>query len=158
MSDPEITPAVEPAYCDYLIQSRERERLEAECLPANKTTLFDALLSAGVTQVVVAFDGYGDSGQIESIDATIGDDVVPLPPLSMMLSEPSWQGPGIDQSEVSVRGALEHLAYRLLYSVTPGWENNDGAFGDFTFNVAERTISLDHNERMTTSEYACFEW
>ena len=29
-----------------------------------------------------------------------------------------------------------------------GWENSDGAYGDFTFDVAERTITLDYNERL----------
>jgi len=158
MSDPTLSPAVDTTYTDYLAKARERDRLEAECLPANKTALFDALSLAGITQVIVAFDGCGNSGQIESIDAIVGNDPVAIPPLTMTFVEPVWPGPGIDQSEVSVRGALEHLAYRLLYSVVPGWENNDGAFGDFTFDVAERTINLDHNERMTTSYSACFDW
>jgi len=158
MSDPAMTPAVDAAFSDFLAKSRERDRLEAECLPANKTALFDALVSAGITKVVVAFDGYGDSGQIESIDASSGHDVAPIPALSMTLSEPAWDGSGISVSEVSVRGAVEHLAYRLLQTVASGWENNDGAYGDFTFDVAERTIGLDYNERMTTSEYACFDW
>jgi hypothetical protein len=30
-----------------------------------------------------------------------------------------------------------------------GWENNDGAFGTFVFDVADRTITLEHNERYT---------
>jgi hypothetical protein len=46
-------------------------------LPGNKTALFDALGAAKIT-VVVAFDGYGDSGQIENIDAKAVDEIVPL--------------------------------------------------------------------------------
>ncbi len=35
-----------------------------------------------------------------------------------------------------------------------GWENSDGAHGDFTFDVGERTITLDYNERYMQSEYS----
>jgi hypothetical protein len=35
-----------------------------------------------------------------------------------------------------------------------GWENNDGAYGDFIFDVAKRTITLDFNERYTASDYS----
>jgi hypothetical protein len=35
-----------------------------------------------------------------------------------------------------------------------GWENNEGAYGEFTFDVAQRTITLDYNERVETSEYS----
>jgi hypothetical protein len=35
-----------------------------------------------------------------------------------------------------------------------GWENSDGAYGDFTFDIAERTITLDYNERYMQSEYS----
>lgn len=49
---------------------------------------------------------------------------------------------------------IERLVYDLLTDTHCGWENNDGAYGDFTFDVAERTITLDHNERYTASEYS----
>ena len=35
-----------------------------------------------------------------------------------------------------------------------GWENNDGAYGEYTFDVAERTITLDYNERHMESDYS----
>ena len=48
--------------------------------------------------------------------------------------------------------AVECLAYDVLERTHGGWENNDGAYGDITFDVAERTITLDYNERYTASE------
>ena len=42
---------------------------------------------------------------------------------------------------------LESLAYDFLEQSHGGWEDNEGAFGEFTFDVTERTISLDYNER-----------
>ena len=51
----------------------------AELHPANKASLFAALAAAGVTRVDVRFDGVGDSGQIEEVQALAGDDPVELP-------------------------------------------------------------------------------
>ena len=34
-----------------------------------------------------------------------------------------------------------------------GWEDNLGAYGDFVFDVAERSITLNYHERIETSEY-----
>jgi len=33
-------------------------------------------------------------------------------------------------------------------------QGSDGAYGDFTFDVAERTITVDYNERYMQSEYS----
>ena len=40
-------------------------------------------------------------------------------------------------------------ATTILEQEQGGWENNDGAFGEFTFDVAERTIELEFNGRFT---------
>jgi hypothetical protein len=57
-----------------------------------------------------------------------------------------------DRSIVRVAEAVEQLAYDLLND-THCWENNDGAYSHFTFDVAERTITLDYKERYTASDY-----
>ncbi len=46
------------------------------------------------------------------------------------------------------------LAYDFLEETHDGWENSDGAYGDFIFDVAERTITLDYNERHMESDYS----
>lgn len=55
-----------------------RAQLEAELFNPSKGVLLDALASAGVTHVVVTFDGYGDSGQIENVEVRSGDDAMPM--------------------------------------------------------------------------------
>ena len=52
----------------------------------------------------------------------------------------------------TVQEAVETLVYDLLRQTHGGWEINDGAYGEFVFDVAERTIKLDHNERYASSE------
>jgi hypothetical protein len=48
---------------------------------------------------------------------------------------------------------VETLAYEVLAMTHCGWENNDGAFGDIVFDVAERTITLEYNERYSSFEH-----
>ena len=137
-----------------LIQAQHaaRERLGAEALRANKAVLFDALAAVPITRVVVTFDGYGDSGQIESIDAHSGDETAELPTCDIEIISPSWDGSELKRQTLPVRSAVEALAYDFLEQTHGGWENNDGAFGEFTFDVAARSITLDYNERSTATE------
>ncbi len=120
--------------------------------PANKMALFDALAAAGITSLVVRFDGYGDSGQIEDIEVQADEKAAVLPTSAIEIAQAQWGSSDIRRSTLTVRDAVETLAYDLLAETHGGWENNEGAFGDFTFDVGARTITLDYNERIETSE------
>ena len=50
--------------------------------------------------------------------------------------------------------AIEILVYDVLNQKHSGWDNNDGAYGEYTFDVAERTITLDYNERHMESDHS----
>ena len=50
-------------------QEARRKTLAAELRISTKAKLFDLLQAAGIARVTVAFDGQGDSGQIEDISA-----------------------------------------------------------------------------------------
>ncbi len=60
----DTTPSTGAAPSDWEIKRAAQDRLHDALQPGNKAALFDALAAAGVTLVVVTFDGYGDSGQI----------------------------------------------------------------------------------------------
>ena len=143
-----------PEVPDYFAQQRERARLEADLRPANKTALFDALAAAGVSLVSVAFDGSGDSGQIESIDAFAGEATTEFPAGAIEIAEPLPDGSGVERKTISIHDAIEHLAYDFLEETHGGWEDNEGAYGEFTFDVAERKITLEYNERFIETEYS----
>jgi hypothetical protein len=125
---------------DYLDRCAESHLL-------NKKAVFDALSAAGLTAVIVHFDGYGDSGQIESIEAFAGEKPANLPAGDVEIAETFWGQAEISRTRGSLRDAIEALAYHLLSQTHRGWENNEGAYGDFTFDVETRTISLDYNKR-----------
>ena len=131
-----------------------QDRLHAELQPLNKAALFEALATAGVTLVVVSFDGYGDSGQIDNVEVTAGDTVVPMPECAIEIAEAVCDQPEPNRTTICIAEVIERLVYDLLTDTHCGWENNDGAYGDFTFDVAERTITLDYNERYTMSDYS----
>jgi hypothetical protein len=73
-----------------------------ELLLGNKAVLFDALAAAGITTVVVSFDGYGDSGQIEEIEVKIGDELGELPDERIEILDPVWGSPDIERQTQTI--------------------------------------------------------
>ena len=139
---------------DWETKRGEHERRDAELRAINKTAVFDALAAARITIVVVAFDGYGDSGQIENVEAKAGDEIVTLPSGQVEIASAVWDQAEPESTAMTIHDAIELLIFDFLGMTHDGWENSDGAYGDFTFDVAERTITLDHNERDMQSEYS----
>jgi hypothetical protein len=97
------------------------------------------LAEAGIHTVTIAFDGCGDSGQIEGIEAFNADNDPAVLPDNRPVR--------LQSGETRLREAIETLAYAYLEATHGGWENNEGAYGTFVFTVPGRTIALEHNER-----------
>ncbi len=126
-------------------------RIEA-LRPANKDRLFDGLAAADITHITVSFDGEGDSGQIESIAAWKDETAVDFPAVEVVYAALTWDSPEVEMRNLSLQDVAEQLAYDFLSDTHGGWENNDGAYGEFCFDAAARTIHLEFNERFTSSE------
>lgn len=121
----------------------------------NKEILFDILEAKGVESVTVTFDGGGDSGQIE--DSDIPDEVAGILVEGAKISNGRVWSPacGFTESyknDPTVKEMVESFCYHALESLYGGWENNDGAFGEFRFLVKERVVAFDFNQRYTESE------
>lgn len=134
---------------DWAEKDRQYANLAKAVRPANKAALFDALAAAGIMTVIVEFDGSGDSGQIENVSARESEKSVDLPDSQIEIAQARWGRSEIERQTLPVWEAVEQLAYDLLEETHAGWEINDGAYGKFTFDVAERSITLDYNERFT---------
>jgi hypothetical protein len=155
MSDSEPTELSVSPSDPWQQQEREYARIASEVLLANKTALFDALTATGITKVTVEFDGGGDSGQIESIDARAGEDERDVPSVEIEIaSMMMWGSAMIERRSQPVSEAIETLIYDVLNQKHEGWEDNDGAYGEFTFDVAGRSITLDFNERRSEADYS----
>ena len=137
---------------DILAREAALEARAATLRPANKAAMFDALAAAGITKVIVPFDGSGDSGQIESVDALAGQTPIDLPQVEIIQTYIAGIDAPPEPKSVALAMAIEDFAYARLRETHAGWELDDGACGDFTFDVSDRTISLDYNERYSATE------
>jgi hypothetical protein len=85
-----------------------------------------------VERINISFSGGGDSGDIESVEADPKSDVVQAI---------------LDEDEVN-----ELFNNILTQDSGMDWWNNEGGFGTMTINIKERTIDLDMNINVQTSE------
>ena len=135
---------------DSFTKVYERHRdATARANECNKAVLFEALASTSITSVTVTFDGEGDSGQIEDVTAFAGDEPVTLPDTLIATLAARWGSEDFSGSAVAFLEAIETLCYGYLEQEHGGWENNDGAYGKFIFDVAKRSIELEFNGRYT---------
>lgn len=124
----------------------------------NREILFDILAREGVETVIIQFEGSGDEGSLENSD--LPDRIKKVVIEGSRVSQGTvWHAGGSThrwKENCTVEEVLQSLCYEVLNIRHGGWENNDGAYGEFTFNVKERTAHLDFNERYTESElYEC---
>lgn len=151
MSEPNDKPDTD--FAEILAKYARIERIGAGAWPNKKAAVLQALAAAGITHVIVSFDGYGDSGQVESIEAKAGDVEKELPQTQVALRGVDYETESFTTTELVLSEAIEHLVYDCLRQTHCGWENNEGAYGEVTFDVAEGTVTLDYNERYESSEY-----
>ena len=144
------------AYDKKMEAYRQRHRA---LMAHNKKVLFEALKETGIKTVEVSFDGSGDEGQIEDITATgTNDETVPLPnlPINIESAQQDYESPLRSMSDVRI--VIENMSYDHLNEISYGWEDGDGAYGRFIFDVAEAAIGLDFNIRYTSSEKHTYEF
>ncbi len=160
--EPQAAPAFTtepfPGYAAWQAEDAKRRAALAVHLIAAKASLFDVLEAADILLVTVDFDGSGDSGQIEAIMAFDAHGEVALPE-GQLPCIALFPGDLADPPESQpVRDVIEALAYDLLEEEHGGWENNDGASGEFRFDVADRAITLTCHTRIMTSDTTETSW
>ena len=140
-------------FARYKQQEARRKTLAAELRLSTKAKLFDLLRAAGITRVAVIFDGQGDSGQIEDISAfSEANKPIKLPRKRLTIRTAKSDGSGADETTLPVQEAIEGLCYELLEDKHEGWEINEGAYGEFVFDVATGEITLTFNYRISDVE------
>jgi len=157
---PDDTPIPAPQFDadDFMRRLAAYEVRAAELYPANKANLHAALAAAGITSVAVSFDGVGDSGQIENIEAKAGDEIVALPDTPVEIASTEYFSDEVHRRTEPLPQALESLCYLILEAKHGGWENNEGAYGEFVFDVAEDSIALDFNYRIEAVDNHMYEF
>src|SRR5688500_6238811 len=95
-------PAVENDW--FSSMQKERQNASSEAIATLKS-LCEQSVALGIEEVRLTYDGYGDSGVIESVTA-------------MAKGE-----------EVDLEGSLHNSFYNAAYDLLPvGWEDNSGSF------------------------------
>ena len=120
----------------------------------NKEILFDLLAEKGIQEVHVTFEGSGDDGNLE--DSDLPKDVKSIFVEGCKIDEgDTWVGGKVKKNfkqGAELEEIVQSLCYEALEVLHGGWENEDGAYGDFVFDVKRRTIHLDFNERYVESK------
>ncbi len=140
-------------FAKWEAEQRARNALLDTIRPKNKAAIFAVLTEADITTVTVEFDGYGDSGGIENVHAEADGSEIALPEGSVTLLTLGWRESEPTEKTMPLDEAIEHMVYELLGQTHGGWENNAGAFGNFVFDVAAETITLEFNMRFEDSEF-----
>lgn len=125
----------------------------------NKEIAFDILKSEGVKSVTIDFEGSGDSGQLEpsSLDDRLKKKVVKG---SRISQGTVWSPEGKScrwKENCTLEEILQSVCYDALEISNPGWEINEGSFGQFVFLVDERVVNFEFNQRIVETELSEYE-
>lgn len=141
----------------YHEQAQRRAALAPAVAEFNKKALFDALGPLGIARAEVTFDGYGDSGQLDEPSFADANGAVNPPVGVIEVQSVLYDGSAIETARVSITEGIEQICYDLLGEHHAGWENNDGAYGDFVFDVVANAITYTHNSRYTEVDTSSYE-
>ena len=123
-----MTPTPTSIDMNTFLASLARERAEREQRNLRERAALLALLRGqGVAEVAAQYDGYGDSGNVEDIQMT----------------------PAAPALDAGVEERLRDFLWSMAYALHPGFENNDGADGEITWDLASDKMTIDHRERFT---------
>lgn len=139
----------------------EQKNRNLAVVQMNKANFKEFCEKNGVSKVIAFFDGCGDSGQFESYKYFGEDDSeVDIPQ--------DYEVQVVDANERYVDGKyvrevveigktvdylVDTMAYNLLEAFHPGWEINEGSFGDVIINK-DGTGKIEFNERIETTDYS----
>ena len=110
---------------DFYAQMLEAQQRAAEQRVVTRVALLSELRAVGVTKIEVQYEGYGDSGNIEDVVVT---------PDTISLSE-------------ELRRRVEDFGWDFAYALSPGFENNEGGYGELTWAIEVDKIDVSHSNR-----------
>ncbi|AUR01750.1 MULTISPECIES: DUF6878 family protein [Rhodobacterales] len=110
---------------DFYAQMLESQRRAAEQRVETRATLLSELRALGVICIEVQYEGYGDSGNVEDVVVTPGT---------------------ITLTEV-MRRRVEDFGWDFAYALSPGFENNEGGYGELTWALETDKIDVSHSNR-----------
>jgi len=110
---------------DFYAQMLESQRRAAEQRVETRATLLFDLRALGVSGIEVQYEGYGDSGNVEDVIVS---------PNTITLTE-------------DLRRRVEDFGWDFAYALSPGFENNEGGYGELTWALEADKIDVSHSNR-----------
>ena len=110
---------------DFYTQMLESQRRAAEQRVETRAALVTELRALDVTRIAVQYEGYGDSGNVEDVVVT---------PDTITLTE-------------ELRRRVEDFGWDFAYALIPGFENNEGGYGELTWSLEADKIDVSHSNR-----------
>jgi hypothetical protein len=141
------------AIAEFAVRQAERDAEAQIEIQHLKAVVIPPMRTARIARVEVRFDGYSDSGAVEECvcyDAANASVACPDAAVEPFRPEASEGDAEVEPQSLTV--ALESLGYLALERHHPGWELNDGAYGQLIIDVAEASFTLDCSLRFTASE------
>ena len=110
---------------NFYAQMLGSKRRAAEQRVETRAALLTELRALGMTSIEVQYEGYGDSGNVE--------DVVVKPDAITLTEE--------------LRRRVEDFGWDFAYALSPGFENNEGGYGELTWSLEADKIDVSHSNR-----------
>ena len=110
---------------DFFAQMLESQRRAAEQRVETRAALLTELRALGVRSIEVQYEGYGDSGNVE--DVVVSPDTITLTD--------------------ALRSRVEDFGWDFAYALSPGFENNEGGYGELTWAIEADKINVSHSNR-----------
>ncbi|RTL70315.1 MAG: hypothetical protein EKK41_12790 [Hyphomicrobiales bacterium] len=141
--------------------TKKKNPTAVEPAEISKAEINERLAKLGIATVLIGYDGCGDSGCIESVEARGADNQkIELPKKLVSITLQDWNydsdKPGYVvtrtvKRKVPIQEAIENWCYHLLEDHFPGWELNEGSQGTIEFDIAKKSAEFEHGENVYTT-------
>lgn len=126
---------------------------------SNKAELFSLLEELRVERIELSYEGDGGSGSVNTyeVDGAHKDyDFFFTKPISLYVIKSGSPTVGVDLTvelwKCTIAEGLNSFCESLLALYFPDWKNREGSIGTCTYNVADKTIELEHTSYYMESE------
>ena len=128
----------------------------------NKQVLVEFMRNSGIDEIVIDFDGSGDSGQVERVVCypenknDLLKTSLPLIRCHHRFSEGKWSL--VEETlEEPAKSLAEDIGYSVLENHLRGWEINEGSYGQIRLNT-NGSGSINFHEREIETNYSEIEF
>lgn len=169
MSNEEQREKMQKTVSDWEEKRKKQYDAQRKAMKESFLRICTALDSYGVSCIEMEYDGYGDSGTLETVlfldtdnnevklteeqDMSVTHKVetkrwlTPVPEDAAPDIERTWE---FEYKDVGITDGVTDMAYRWLPA---GWEINDGSLGCIKVDVSKRSYAIEHGWRETVASY-----